>query len=50
MTFIELKEEIEKLKAELKLRADYAQQVRDLLVENRKLKAELEIKNNKQEK
>jgi len=44
MTFIELQEEIAKLKSELKLRADYAQQCRDLLIENRKLRIELEIK------
>jgi cell shape-determining protein MreC len=42
MTFIELKEEISRLKAELALRADYAQMARDLLIENNRLNNELQ--------
>ena len=43
------KQEIELLKTELKLRVDYAQQYRDLLIENRRLKIELEILKKKYE-
>ncbi len=43
MTFIELKEEISRLKAELALRVDYAQMARDLLIENNRLNNELQL-------